>query len=136
MEVPEAKLWSAEKPFLYTILVRTDTDERVIAFGIRKLEWNAEKGLTVNGQRVLLRGGCIHHDHGVLGACEFRDAEERRIRILKENGFNAVRIAHNPASQITLETCDKLGMYVLNETFDGWYIPKTYHDYARWFSED
>lgn len=136
MEVPEAKLWSAEKPFLYTILVRTDTDERVIAFGIRKLEWNAEKGLTVNGQRVLLRGGCIHHDHGVLGACEFRDAEEQRIRILKENGFNAVRIAHNPASQITLETCDKLGMYVLNETFDGWYIPKTYHDYARWFSED
>ena len=136
LEVPEAKLWSAEKPFLYTILVRTDTDERVIAFGIRKLEWNAEKGLTVNGQRVLLRGGCIHHDHGVLGACEFRDAEERRIRILKENGFNAVRIAHNPASQITLETCDKLGMYVLNETFDGWYIPKTYHDYARWFSED
>ena len=92
--------------------------------------------MTVNGQRVLLRGGCIHHDHGVLGACEFRDAEERRIRILKENGFNAVRIAHNPASQITLETCDKLGMYVLNETFDGWYIPKTYHDYARWFSED
>ena len=136
LEVPEAKLWSAEKPFLYTILVRTDTDERVIAFGIRKLEWNAEKGLTVNGQRVLLRGGCIHHDHGVLGACEFRDAEERRIRILKENGFNAVRIAHNPASQITLETCDKLGMYVLNETFDGWYIPRTYHDYARWFSED
>ena len=136
LEVPEAKLWSAEKPFLYKILVRTDTDERVIAFGIRKLEWNAEKGLTVNGQRVLLRGGCIHHDHGVLGACEFRDAEERRIRILKENGFNAVRIAHNPASQITLETCDKLGMYVLNETFDGWYIPKTYHDYARWFSED
>ena len=111
LEVPEAKLWSAEKPFLYKILVRTDTDERVIAFGIRKLEWNAEKGLTVNGQRVLLRGGCIHHDHGVLGACEFRDAEERRIRILKENGFNAVRIAHNPASQITLETCDKLGMY-------------------------
>ena len=109
--MPEAKLWSAENPFLYTILVRTDTDELVIAFGIRKLEWNAEKGLTVNGQRVLLRGGCIHHDHGVLGACEFRDAEERRIRILKENGFNAVRIAHNPASQITLETCDKLGMY-------------------------
>lgn len=136
LEVPDAKLWSAENPFLYRVLVKTDTDERVIPFGIRKLEWNAEKGLTVNGQRVLLRGGCIHHDHGVLGACEYYDAEYRRIRILKENGFNAVRIAHNPASQITLDICDKLGMYVMNETFDGWYVPKTYHDYARWFYQD
>ena len=136
LEIPEAKLWSAETPFLYKILVKTDTDERIIPFGIRKLEWNAQKGLTINGQRVLLRGGCIHHDHGVLGACEYYDAEYRRIRILKENGFNAVRIAHNPASQITLDVCDKLGMYVMNETFDGWYVPKTYHDYARWFYED
>ena len=92
--------------------------------------------MLVNGQRILLRGGCIHHDHGVLGACEYYDAEERRIRILKENGFNAVRIAHNPASQITLDICDKLGMYVMNETFDGWYVPKTYHDYARWFEAE
>jgi len=136
LEVPDVKLWSAKTPFLYMILVKTDTDERVIPFGIRKLEWNARRGLTVNGERVLLRGGCIHHDHGVLGACEYYDAEERRIRILKENGFNAVRIAHNPASQITLDICDKLGMYVMNETFDGWYVPKTYHDYARWFYED
>lgn len=136
LEVPDVKLWSAETPFLYTVRVKTDTDEQVIPFGIRKLEWNAKRGLTVNGERVLLRGGCIHHDHGVLGACEYYDAEYRRIRILKENGFNAVRIAHNPASQITLDVCDKLGMYVMNETFDGWYIPKTYHDYARWFRED
>lgn len=134
--VPDVKLWSAETPFLYTVRVKTDTDEQVIPFGIRKLEWSAARGLTVNGERVLLRGGCIHHDHGVLGACEYYDAEYRRIRILKENGFNAVRIAHNPASQITLDVCDKLGMYVMNETFDGWYIPKTYHDYARWFRED
>ena len=136
LEIPEAKLWSAETPFLYKILVKTDTDERVMTFGIRKLEWDAKRGLRVNGERVLLRGGCIHHDHGVLGACEYNDAEYRRIRILKENGFNAVRIAHNPASQITLDVCDMLGMYVMNETFDGWYIPKTYHDYARWFEED
>lgn len=136
LEVPEAKLWSGDNPFLYTVLVKTDTDERGIPFGIRKLKWSAKTGLLVNGQRVLLRGGCIHHDHGVLGACEYYDAEERRIRILKENGFNAVRIAHNPASQITLDVCDKLGMYVMNETFDGWYIPKTYHDYARWFDAE
>lgn len=136
LEVPDAKLWSAETPFLYEVRVKNDTDEQVIPFGIRKLEWNAKRGLTVNGERVLLRGGCIHHDHGVLGACEYYDAEYRRIRILKENGFNAVRIAHNPASQITLEVCDRLGMYVMNEAFDGWYIPKTYHDYARWFETD
>lgn len=134
--VPNAKLWSAETPFLYTVLVKTETDERIIPFGIRELKWSAKTGLLINGERVLLRGGCIHHDHGVLGACEFYDAEERRIRILKENGFNAVRIAHNPASQITLEICDKLGMYVMNETFDGWYVPKTYHDYARWFEAE
>lgn len=136
LEIPDVKLWSAETPFLYEVRVKTDTDEQVIPFGIRKLEWSAARGLTVNGERVLLRGGCIHHDHGVLGACEYYDAEYRRIRILKENGFNALRIAHNPASQITLDICDRLGMYVMNETFDGWYVPKTYHDYARWFEED
>lgn len=134
--VPNAKLWSAETPNLYTCVVKTEKDERRLNFGIRELKWSAKTGLLINGERVLLRGGCIHHDHGVLGACEFYDAEARRIRILKENGFNAVRIAHNPASQITLNVCDKLGMYVMNETFDGWYIPKTYHDYARWFDAE
>ena len=134
--IPNAKLWSAEEPNLYTCVVKTERDQRKIRFGIRKLEWSAGTGLLINGQRVLLRGGCIHHDHGVLGACEYYDAEERRIRILKENGFNAVRIAHHPASQITLDVCDRLGMYVMNETFDGWYTPKTYHDYARWFEAE
>jgi len=105
-------------------------------FGIRLLEWDAKKGFCVNGERILLRGGCIHHDHGVVGACDFRTAEERRIALLKKCGFNAIRMAHNPATQITLEVCDRLGMYVMNETFDGWYVPKTYHDYARWFEQD
>ncbi len=136
LEIPNAKLWTAEHPYLYRVLVKTDTDEQAMLFGIRKLCWSAKTGLTVNGENLLLRGGCIHHDHGVLGACEYPDAEERRIRILKENGFNAVRISHNPASQITLDVCDKLGMYVLNEAFDGWYIPKTYHDYSRRFASD
>lgn len=134
--VPNARLWSAEEPNLYNCVIKTEKDECRLNYGIRELKWSARTGLLVNGQRVLLRGGCIHHDHGVLGACAFIDAEERRIRILKENGFNAVRIAHNPASQITLDICDKLGMYVMNETFDGWYVPKTYHDYARWFDTE
>lgn len=134
--IPDAKLWSTESPQLYTCLVRTGTDERRLRFGIRELSWSAKTGMLVNGTQVKLRGGCIHHDHGVLGACEFIAAEERRLRILKENGFNAVRISHHPASQITLDLCDRLGLYVMNETFDGWYTPKTYHDYARWFDED
>ena len=136
LEIPDAKLWSAEHPFLYRVVLRTATDCVEMSFGIRSLHWSAAEGLCVNGERVLLRGGCIHHDHGILGACEYPDAEERRIRILKENGFNAVRIAHNPASQILLDACDRLGMYVMNEAFDGWYIPKTYHDYSRWFESD
>lgn len=131
--LPNAKLWSAETPHLYTCVLSRDGRERRTNFGIRLLEWDAKQGLRVNRQRILLRGGCIHHDHGVLGACDFYDAEFRRISILKENGFNALRIAHNPASQITLDICDQLGVYVMDETFDGWYIPKTYHDYARWF---
>ncbi len=135
LKLPGARLWSAEQPYLYTCVVRSATDERQVTFGIRELKWSAATGLTVNGQQVLLRGGCIHHDHGVLGACEFPAAEERRIRILKENGFNAIRMAHNPASQITLDVCDRLGIYVMDEAFDGWYIPKTYHDYARWFED-
>ena len=134
--IKDARLWSAESPFLYTAKIKTDTDKKTLRFGIRDLKWSEKEGLTVNGERVLLRGGCIHHDHGVIGACEYKDAEERRIRILKENGFNAVRIAHHPASQITLDACDKIGMYVMNETFDGWYTPKTYHDYSRWFWSD
>ena len=134
--IPNAKLWDEFNPHLYTCVITKDGKKLSTTFGIRLLEWDAKKGLRANGQRVLLRGGCIHHDHGVLGACDFYDAEYRRISILKENGFNALRIAHNPASQITLSICDKLGMYVMNETFDGWYVPKTYHDYARWFDAE
>lgn len=136
LTIPNAKLWSAEHPHLYRCRAKSLTDETWVTFGIRGLKWSAETGLTVNGKTVKLRGGCIHHDHGVLGGREYRESEERRIRILKEQGFNAVRIAHNPASQITLETCDRLGMYVMDECFDGWYVPKTYHDYARWFCDD
>ena len=99
------------------------------------MEWSAGTGLTVNGHRVLLRGGCIHHDNGVLGACAYPDAEYRRVKILKEQGFNALRMAHNPASRALLDACDELGMYVMDECFDGWYTPKDYHDYSRQFMD-
>ncbi len=134
--IPSAKLWSAEMPYLYTCRVVTPTDVQTLVFGIRRLEWSAATGLLVNGEEVLLRGGCIHHDHGVLGVCGFPDADERRVRILKEAGYNAIRCAHNPASREFLEICDRLGMYVMDEAYDGWYIPKNYHDPARFFEQE
>ena len=133
--IKDAKFWDEDHPFLYRIHVFSNKDDRWIRYGIRKLEWNPKKGLLINGRQTLLRGGCIHHDHGILGANEYYDSEYRRIRILKENGFNAIRMAHNPASQIQLDICDELGMYVMNELCDGWYMPKTYHDYSRIFQE-
>jgi hypothetical protein len=132
-EIPDAKLWSAETPHLYLCTVSCGNDSQTVRFGIRKLEWSAKAGLLVNGKETLLRGGCIHHDNGVLGACSYSDAEYRRVKILKEQGFNALRMAHNPASRAMLDACDELGMYVMDEVFDGWYIPKDYHDYSRQF---
>lgn len=138
--IPNAKLWSAETPYLYTCIVRRGGEDLTTSFGIRTIEWSAERGFLVNGKQTLLRGGCIHHDNGVLGACSYPDAEVRRVRILKSCGFNALRISHNPASRALLDACDKLGMYVLDECFDGWYIPKDYHDYSRdflaWYKDD
>ena len=134
--IPNAHLWSTDNPYLYTCIARTGKDALQAAFGIRQLTWDARKGLCVNGQRVLLRGGCIHHDNGILGACEFPDAAERRVRIMKKAGYNALRIAHNPASRALLDACDKLGMYVMDEAFDGWYTPKNYHDYSRLFIQE
>ena len=133
--IPNAKLWSAETPHLYTAVVRRGGEEKRTSFGIRTVAYDPKRGFLINGERVLLRGGCIHHDNGVLGACTYPDAEERRVRILKEQGFNALRISHNPASRALLDACDKLGMYVMDECFDGWYIPKNYHDYSRDFWE-
>lgn len=136
--IEDACLWSAEGPALYRCRVLSPDRQQVReeAFGIRLLEWSAEKGLCVNGQRTLLRGGCIHHDNGMLGACDYQDASYRRIRILKEAGFNAIRSAHNPLSRSMLRACDELGMYVMDESFDGWYTPKNYHDYSRYFNAE
>jgi len=106
-----------------------------IPFGIRMLSWSTE-GFRVNGKDTLLRGGCMHQDNGILGACTFEEAEERRVRILKTYGFNAVRCAHNPCSRALLRACDRLGMYLIDETWDMWYQSKTKYDYASRFLEN
>ena len=145
LQVPGAALWSAENPELYTCRVTLEQDDREVdaaetAFGFRTLSWDGA-GLKVNGREVLLRGACIHHDNGVLGAACFADAEERRVRILKEAGFNAIRSAHNPVSKAMLEACDRLGMYMMDETFDMWLIQKNPYDYGdasfkKWWRAD
>ena len=145
LEIPEAKLWDAENPYLYTLKVQLKRGEDILdeaetRFGIRTVAWGGF-GLRVNGREVLLRGACVHHDNGILGACAFRDAERRRVRILKEAGFNAIRSAHNPVSKAMLDACDEYGMYMMDETFDMWFIQKTPNDYGgetfeKWWKED
>lgn len=128
------KLWDSENPNIYQLVLKKGDQTFSQKFGIRTLSFSSETGLLVNGNEVLLRGGCVHHDNGVIGARCYKDSEYRKVKILKEQGFNAIRCAHNPASRELLDACDELGMYVLDESFDGWYTPKTYHDYSHVFT--
>lgn len=134
VSIPDAKLWSTDTPHLYTCCVRFGTDEHVCSFGIRTLTWGRE-GICINGERVIIQGACVHHDHGVLGAKCYPEAEERRVRLLKETGYNALRSAHNPCSKALLDACDRLGMLVMDEYIDHWYIHKTEHDYVQYFAD-
>ena len=141
LEISDAKLWSAETPELYDVVVTLKKGGETLdtvseSFGIRSIAWDAKNGFQVNGETTLLRGGCVHHDHGVIGAAEYDAACERRVRIMKESGYNAVRISHHPASKAMLRACDKLGMYVMNETFDTWIGLKSPYDYAMYFREE
>ena len=139
LQIPDARLWSPEDPYLYTCRVRFGQDGEIVPFGIRSLTWGKE-GVCINGERVILRGACIHHDNGLLGAACWPDAEERKIRLLKENGYNAIRSAHNPCSKALLEACDKLGVLVVDEYIDYWYIHKTQYDGTEyldgWWRQD
>ena len=140
LTIPDAKLWSDETPFLYTAKITAPNDDVAeVSFGIRQITWS-NKGLFINGKKTLLRGGCVHHDSGILGAATYAESEERRVRILKENGFNAIRSSHNPASKALLDACDRLGMYVIDETFDMWYNRKNPYDYGvdfnAWWEKD
>lgn len=137
LDVPDAALWSDEAPNLYTCRVSLQedgavVDEAVETFGIRVIEWSP-KGFRINGKDTLLRGGCIHHDNGILGAATYAESEERRVRIMKEVGFNALRSSHNATSKAMLEACDKHGMYIMDETWDMWYFHKSKFDYATHF---
>ena len=138
--VRDARLWSLEEPNLYTCTVTLREGEEIWdraeeRFGIREFKLDPVHGLRLNGKQVLLRGACCHHDNGVLGAATFARAEERRVELGKAAGFNSLRVSHNPASRALLEACDRLGVLVMEESFDTWTTPKRAFDYA-WDFED
>ena len=145
-------LWDIETPNLYRLHARvTDlgvfkthfiphaentVDETSVLFGIRTVSADVRRGLRINGKTVKLKGGCIHHDNGMLGAVSLYQSEYRKISILKQIGFNAVRTTHNPPSSALMEACDRLGMYVFDEAFDAWGIMKQPGDYNQFFDTD
>jgi beta-galactosidase len=138
--VPSPRLWSVENPHLYRAVTEVwDRDEQIdvleTSFGIRSLSLDPIDGLRINGEVVKLRGACIHHDNGILGAAAIGRAEERRVEILKQAGFNAIRASHNPLSIAMIEACDRLGMLVVDETFDMWTTAKNSFDYSLSFPE-
>lgn len=153
LDIHHPRLWDTESPHLYTCSCRlVDTmesvesvesaeqvdpvvDEAVVSFGVRTLTLDAERGLRINGKTIKLRGSCIHHDNGVIGACTFERAEERRAETLKAAGFNAIRSAHHPMSRAMLDACDRLGLLVMDEAFDVWQASKADYDYSNVFGE-
>ena len=141
LAITNPALWSPDSPNLYTLVQDVYVngalvDERHTRFGARTISVDAVHGLLVNGKQVLLRGGNIHHDNYMLGAAGWPDADARKVALMKAAGYNAIRSAHNPASQATLDAADELGMLVIDEAFDAWNVSKTPMDYARFFQQD
>lgn len=138
LTVARPQRWSTETPNLYraTVVLLANNrrlDSLTTTFGIRSIAFDAKQGFVLNGKRVVLKGGCVHHDNGPLGAAAIDRAEERKAELLKANGFNAVRTSHNPPSPAFLDACDRLGLVVIDEAFDMWQRPKKPQDYHRFF---
>ena len=140
LPVSGAARWSLDSPNLYTaradVLVRGRVVDTVTTrFGIRSLTWNGDVGFRLNDEPVKMTGGCVHHDHGPMGAVALDRSEERRVEILKAAGFNAIRTAHNPPTPALLDACDRLGMLVMDEFVDVWDTGKTPQDYSVYFAQ-
>jgi len=140
LRVDRPGLWSPDTPRLYRLVTEVEIDGEVVdaattPFGIRSVAMDAESGLRLNGEPLELRGGCVHHDHGPLGAASHDRAEERKVELLKANGFNAVRCAHNPPAPAFLDACDRLGLLVIDEAFDCWRSGKNLGDYHVGFDD-
>jgi len=133
-------LWSPENPSLYQAEVvllahGKEVDRYQQVFGIRSIAYSIETGFLLNGKEILMKGACMHHDNGLLGVAAFKDAEYRRVRIMKEHGYNAIRTSHNPPSEHFLNACDEIGMLVIDESFDQWLRPKRPNDYSNYFED-
>ena len=143
MNVKDAKLWSPESPNLYTVRTEVKVGEDVVdtyetEYGFRYFSFDTEKGFSLNGENVKLKGVCMHHDQGALGAEANRRAIERQVEILKEMGCNSIRVTHNPAASALIDVCNEKGMIVIDEFFDGWMYHKNgnSNDYATWFNKE
>ena len=130
--LPEAKLWSPASPNLITVEISFENETYLDYFGLRTISVSAEKGFQINGEKILLQGACLHADNGIIGAASYRAAEFRKVRLMKEAGYNAIRSAHNPMSKSMLEACDRLGILVMEEYVDMWIMHKLKYDYASY----
>ncbi|WP_461643819.1 glycoside hydrolase family 2 TIM barrel-domain containing protein [Labilibaculum euxinus] len=140
INVSNPLLWTPETPSLYQAQIQVIKDKKVLddtktSFGIRSIKFTAEKGFQLNGKTVKINGGCVHHDNGCLGSVAFDRAEERKVELLKAGGFNAVRTSHNPPSEAFLDACDRLGLLVMDESFDCWKVGKNNNDYSKYFNQ-
>lgn len=139
LKVNNPKLWSAEDPNLYYVETRVVNGNNIVdqyktRFGFRYYSFDTE-GFKVNGKRTKIHGVCLHHDQGALGAAAYNDAIYRQLSIMKEMGVNAVRTSHNCPDEDFLRICDELGLYVMDEAFDGWEFAKTQSDFSLMWKE-
>lgn len=140
LEVASPALWDDIHPNLYQAVISVEAegqspDITVKNVGLRKIEVDSKNGLRINGRKLKLRGGCIHHDNSLIGSRAMPRAEKRKIENLKNAGFNAIRTAHNPPSDALLDACDRLGILVIDEFFDCWRTGKNRNDYHLWFED-
>lgn len=138
--VPAPRLWSVEQPNVYKAVTRLTVDGELIdvyetTFGIRYLDFDSEKGFSLNGKALKIKGVCLHHDLGALGAAVNTRAIERQLEIMRAMGVNAIRTSHNPPAPELLDLCDKMGLLVMDEMFDMWKLKKSAFDYSRDWDE-
>lgn len=137
------KLWDVDDPNLYEInlqLLASDKClyEKTIDYGFSYIDKDPDLGFFLNGNPTKLKAICLHHDHGALGACDYEEAIFRQLSLLKKMGANAIRITHNPGSRKIIDFCNKMGLMVIEEIFDGWLLPKNnnYNDYSLYFDKE
>lgn len=139
LPVANPKLWDITTPNLYKATISIEDNGKTIDsyqqyYGIRTIEYSA-KGFFLNGKKVNINGGCLHHDNGILGAAAYDRAEARKVKLMKDAGFNAVRTSHNLPSETFLDECDRQGLLVIDEAFDGWRDAKNKFDYSTLFDK-